>query len=74
MQHNLWLTSANTTIREGGDWSKVALLWFWWRLQKVGCKPLDEAPKRPHNSASLLLQTKRFANKETGESQRISVL
>jgi hypothetical protein len=43
-------------------------------MQKVRSKPLDEVTKRPHNSASLLLQTKRFATKETGESQRILVL
>jgi hypothetical protein len=43
-------------------------------MQKVRSKPLDEVLKRPHNSASLLLQTKRFANEEKGESQRISVL
>jgi hypothetical protein len=41
---------------------------------KVGSKPLDEALNKPHNSASLLLQTKRFARRESGESQRISVL
>jgi hypothetical protein len=41
---------------------------------KVTDKPLDEVSKKPHNSASLLLQTKRFARKETGESQRILVL
>ena len=40
----------------------------------VRSKPLDEALKKSHYSASLLSQTKRFAGKELGESQRISVL
>ena len=73
MQHNLWLTSANTTISGVATENK--------RLCEdlavnaiVRSKPLDEALKKSHNSASLLSQTKRFAGKELGESQRISVL
>jgi hypothetical protein len=59
------------------QWWRQKLSFFvevWAASQKVTDKSLDEVTERPHNSASLLLQTKRFASKETGESQRILVL
>jgi hypothetical protein len=73
MQHNLCLTSANTTI--SGVATEIKMVCEDLAANaKVGSKPLDEALNKPHNSASLLLQTKRFARRESGESQRISVL